>query len=390
MEALAKVQYPYALDENNNLVFIDDVERDTRHEHTFRCPNCGHLMRPLQGEHNAWCFAHCENQKCGVESFIHASAKLIIARRFNNRKVPFKVGFSVNRSCKYAKECKDVQNCRIQIPTEYEEFNLQDSYDLPAEIEVNLLEPDGKTMFRPDVLFRSSNPKRDSIYIEVYHKSKSRAAKYESGHQIIEIRVQDMDDLRELETCKCIKESDSILFYNFKNRHLTPDELLNVILSVAEENGLYCSERYYPFCKQSPEFRRHSFHIQRLVLYKSGKTFRSGVFENELNNHHTSALMDITFDTDIVPDLDPGKILARKDIRARHCTFCDHCISNWEGTTWCNIVRNGTSRKGTFDKLKGTYCRDFEWRKNEPFFMGDERIDPAEGVDYIVWVNPEQ
>lgn len=386
----SNVQYPCALDENNNLVFIDDVVRETRHEHTFRCPNCGHLMRPLQGAQNTWCFAHCENQKCGVESFIHSSAKLILARRFNDRRVPFKVGLYVNRSCKQVDKCNDVRNCIIQIPRIYEEINLQDSYDLPAEIEVNWLEPDGKIRFRPDVLLRSSDPQKDGIFIEVFHKSKSKEAKYESGHQIIEIRINNMDDLKKLETFKCLKESDSIHFYNFKDRHLTPDELLDAILGVAEENGLRCGEQYYPFCKQSPDFRRRNFHIQRFILYKSGKTFRSGIFENELDNHHTSALMDITFDTEIVPDLDPGKILARKDKRARHCTFCEHCISNREGTTWCNIVKNGTSRKGTFDKLKGTYCLDFEWRKNEPFFMGDERIDPVEGVDYVVWVNPEQ
>ena len=389
METHNTVQYPCALDENNNLVFIDDVVRETRHEHTFRCPNCGHLMRPLQGGHNTWCFAHSENQKCGVESFIHSSAKLILARRFNERKVPFRVGFSSKQSCKLKETCTLVNNCNIQIPTKYEEYNLQDSYDLPAEIEVNMLEPDGEKRFRPDVLLRSSNPKRDCIYIEVYHKSKSKEAKYNSGHQIIEIRIKDMEDLKSLETIKCFKEGPDIHFYNFKDHLLSPDKILERILQCAKENDLHCSEKYYPFCKQSPDFRRRNYHIQRFILYKSGETFRSGIFQNELNSHHPSALMDITFDTDNIQDLDPGKILAHKDIRARHCTFCDHCISNWEGTTWCNIVKNGTSRKGTFNKLKGTYCRDFKWRKNEPFFMGDERIDPVEGADYTIWINPE-
>lgn len=346
-------------------------------------------MRPLQGGHNTWCFAHCENQKCGQESFIHSSAKLILARRFNERKVPFKIGFESRQTCKLADCCKEAGDCHVQIPPKYEEFNLLDSYDLPAEVEVNLLEPDGKTWFRPDVLLRSSNPRRNDIYLEVYHKSKSTEAKYESGHQIIEIRVKDMKDLENLSTIKCFKEGPDIHFYNFKQRHLSPDEVLNTILQTAEENGLHCGEWHYPPCKQSPEFKRQNYHIQRYILYKSGKTFRSGIYENELDIHQPSALMDITFDTDKVSDIDPGKILARKDIRARHCDFCGHCRTNWERVTWCDIVKNGTSRKGTFDKLKGRTCPEFQWRRNEPFCMGNAVIDPVEGEDYEIWINTE-
>lgn len=275
------VQYPCALDENNNLVFINDVIRESRHEHSFRCPQCGHPMRPLQGEHNTWCFAHSENQKCGQESFIHASAKIILARRFNERKVPFMVGFSSSQSCKLKDTCKEAGDCHYQIPPKYEEFNLQDSYDLPAEVEINMLEPDGETWFRPDVLLRSSNPKRDDIYIEVYHKSKSKEAKYKSGHQIIEIRVRDIMDLKALATAICFKEGPDIQFFNFKERHLSPDEILGIILQTAEENGLQCGERHYPSCKQSPDFKRRKFHIQRLIIYNSGKAFRSGIYEND-------------------------------------------------------------------------------------------------------------
>lgn len=383
------VQYPCALDENNDLVFINDVIRESRHEHSFRCPQCGHPMRPLQGEHNTWCFAHSENQKCGKESFIHASAKIILVRRFNERKVPFMVGFSSSQSCKLKDTCKEAGDCHYQIPPKYEEYNLQDSYDLPAEVEVNILEPDGETWFRPDVLLRSSNPQRDDIYIEVYHKSKSKEAKYKSGHQIIEIRVRDMNELKALATAKCFKEGPDIKFYNFKERHLSPDVILDIILQTAEENGLKCGEWHYPSCKQSPDFKRRNYHIQRLIIYDSGKTFRSGIYEKELAHHQPSALMDITFDTDKVPDFDPGKVLARKDIRVRYCDYCDHCRANWEKVTWCDIVKNGTSRKGTFDKLKGRTCPEFLWRRNEPFFMGDAQIDPVEGEDYVIWINPE-
>ena len=395
MATLTKVQYPCALDEDNNLVFIDDVIRETRHEHTFRCPHCGHFMRPLQGKHNTWCFAHCENQKCGVESFIHSSAKIILAKRFNERKLPFIIGLKSYRNCKFTDTCKeDQRNCHGFAP-EYNEYNLQEHYDLPAEIEVDVYDPDRDTPLRPDVLLKSSHPQRNDIFIEVYYKHKCEKEKLESGHQIIEIQVREMNDLRGLETRECFKEGPDVHFYNFKGRSISPDQLLSKILQVAKENGFGFNERVFPACKQSPETKRRFYHLQRYTLYKSGKSYHGGIFENELDHHNPSAIMDVTYDCEKISNFYPGKALARKDQRARFCDFCEHYVQTYDfmesriKNKWCNIGKNGSHQKGTFDKIKGTYCRDFEWEKSDPFLMGDEAIDPVEGEDYTIWINPE-
>lgn len=44
VEKKKDILYPFALDENKNLVFIEDVDKEHRHDHTYTCPDCGHVM----------------------------------------------------------------------------------------------------------------------------------------------------------------------------------------------------------------------------------------------------------------------------------------------------------------------------------------------------------
>lgn len=384
-----QIQYPYAFDEEKNLVFIDDVVKENRYDHTYHCPNCGGEMLPRLGEHNKHCFAHAGNQKCSGESYLHKAAKLLLARRFNKRSKPFKIGLTSERPCIKLGTCpEEAYNCHL-LP-EYKEYDLMESYDLPAEVEVDILEPDGETHFTPDAMLRSSNPKRADIFIEVFYKHKVTKDKIASGHQIIEIRVRELADLKALEETECFKESKDIIFYNFKPRKATPEQIEAAVRQCAEENGFRNCEGALPPCKQSRETKRQQSHLRRLTLFKSGKFFNEGIFEDERGTHRPSALMDITYETEI--GVEPYVLLgvmAKHDRRARICDLCEHCIKYGIDTvTWCKLVKNGSSRKGTFDPLKGVTCQFFEWPQNSdlPFLM-DNLL--AEKPNYSIWVNPE-
>lgn len=219
------VQYPYAFDENNQLVFVEDIEREKRHDHTYHCPCCGHPMLPRLGDSNAKHFYHSDNHKCGVESYIHAAAKRIIARKFNEND-SFYIGLNSERLCKDKNHCpeEDTWNCYV-LPV-FARYDLKRYYDLPPEIEVDIVEPDGETHYRPDVLLRSSNPKRRDIFIEINYKHKSDSRKLESGHQIIEIKVREMADLLCLAEMESIDESKDIRFIGFKPLGVTPSQIM--------------------------------------------------------------------------------------------------------------------------------------------------------------------
>lgn len=388
------VQYPYAYDENNNLVFIGDIEQEHRHDHTYHCPGCGHTMLPRLGEHNEKHFYHSENQACGGETYIHYTAKQIIADRFNKQSEKFLVGITSERLCKQASTCKEEQfNCHIS--SEHKDYDLKLYYSPPAMVEEYVRDTDNEALYKPDVLLKSKGPTNKDIFIEIYHKSKSKPKKVNSDNPIIEIRVKSMEDLRRLETLKCLSdEDDAIRFYNFKDRAVSPDKLVEILKEEVEDRGGSLTDSILPPCKQSREYRRKDQSVWRVTLFKSGKSFSQGLYEEDVNRHKPSAIIDITWDSDKIPrHFNPRKLLAKRYQCARFCEWCDHCITAGAlETTWCNIWKNGSTKKGNFDNTKGSTCDSFEWRKPTPYTLdtdlGDDS-DLIEGVDFTVWINPD-
>ena len=243
------VQYPYAYNENNNFVFAGDINRDHRHDHIFHCPNCGQAMLPRLGENNAKHFYHSEGQACGVESYIHTSAKAIIRNRLNEGS-SFFIGFTSERPCKYRESCIEDNTDECELLPEFGKYDLKLYYDQPADVEVDIVEPDGITHFRPDVLLRSSNPNRRDIFIEVYYKHRSDIEKLESGHQIIEIKVNGMGDLNQLALSDCILEGKHVHFYGFKPRYVNTTQIVNERKADYEANDHPFRYWDYPPCVQ--------------------------------------------------------------------------------------------------------------------------------------------
>lgn len=385
------IQYPYACDEKNNLVYIGDVDRDTRREHEFHCPNCGQKMEARQGEHNAWHFAHGENHKCGEESYIHKMAKLIIANRFNDSNKPFMIRLGVEPICKEYETCQDYDEyvCQIFHRSEQRDFDLRQYYTLPAQMESDVTDID--SLYRPDILLKSPDPRRRDIFVEIHYKHKSSEKKLSSSYPVIEIRVFGMEDLKKLEERIVFSDSDDdVVLYGFKPVRLSPEDIGRVIREGLIKDHVPIQDSYLPKCLWSAASKRHEYHLRRFTLYKSGKSWNDGIYENELDRHHPSAVLDITYDFDKLSSPLNLEVIAAKKYRPyRTCHFCHHC-ETWgdTGTTWCKIRKNGSTQKGTFDEKKGTYCYNFEWYHPDSPYEETSGKDPVEGVDYVVWLNP--
>ena len=184
-----------------------------------------------------------------------------------------------------------------------------------------------------------------------------------------------------------MQESDAISFLNFKHINVSPDEIAEEIIEIGQANGFRFSEHILPYCRKSIKAIRKESNIRRLTLYKSGKTFKSGVLDNEVNEHNANALMDITYNIKSVPyDFDPHMILAKLHIEARNCYLCEHCVRT-EEVTWCNIVKNGSTRKGTFKVEKGRLCSFFKWHDYLNHLYDSYSEEVIEGKDFKIWVN---
>ena len=308
-------------------------------------------MLPRLGEHNAKHFYHSENQKCGVESYIHSVAKRILAARFNDRTRPFMVSFRVHSVCCKKESCAFYQKqfCEDDI---MRSFDLHKEYDLPAREEVRL-KYNSAIEFQPDVVLQSSSSKHQPFYLEVWYKHKSSPEKIQSNNLIIEIRVRDISDLKDLDTFE-IKESERVFFYNFKEVKVNPE----AYRKRAEEElrmGLANIDYALPICLRSRDGQREIQNLQRIILYKSGKTFYQGIFEDERDKHRPSALADITYYRDRIekPFLILKQVLERIPKSSRACLMCKHCASDIDETNrWCGLVKNGSIRKGTFCRRK--------------------------------------
>lgn len=379
-----ELKYPYAIDESNNMIHIASVSEDSRKNSSYRCPNCGGKMQACLGSKNAHYFRHdVQEQKCGLEGYIHKVAKTIIVNRFNSPQSSFIIGFSPKRQCKVYDKCEHSDYSCLLTP-EYREYNLKAQYDLPAKAEENYSDEDG--IFRPDIILSSSNSSRKPIFIEVYHIHKSSERKVDSGNLIIEVKIKTFEDLKLLET-GVLQESDSIRFLNFKSIFLSPDDIVKDIVEISKENGLRFSERLLPYCRKSIKALREESNIRRLTLYKSGKTFGTGILDNEVNEHNSNALMDITYNIQSVPrDFDPHMVLAKSHMEARNCYLCNHCVRT-EDVTWCNIVKNGSTRKGTFKVEKGKRCSFFKWHDYLNYLYDSYSADILEGKDFKIWIN---
>ena len=389
-KASKEVQYPYAFDENDHLVCIDDVVKETRHDYSYHCPNCGHSMLPRLGNHNAHCFAHSENQACGVESYIHKMAKIILTKRFNDRSRPFTVYFRTNHICREKDSCKHFNNYECQHLV-MDQFDLHQVYDLPAIEEVNSKNSTGDS-FRPDVIVSSSKHKYAPIYLEVFHKHRISPKKRISGQHIIEIQIKDWKDLTELDSLEIKESDDRISFYNFKDRRFKREDIKKEAEAIAEAFAqafeIADIDPKLPFCFKSKKEKREVLDDIRLILYPSGKSFCSGIFEDEKTNHKKSALADITYNRQRVPGtFDPLAVLAKKIPKVRRCTMCYHCRQNeFETNMWCDLVKNGSLRKNTFDNQKGVTCSSFKY--GIPI-DGQSDTSLKEGFDYEIWVNPK-
>ena len=372
-----KIQYPYAFDEDNNLVYIEDIDKDHRHDHTYHCPDCGHPMLPRLGEKNAKHFYHSDNHSCNKESYIHSVAKRILANRFNDRTQPFKIKLWNSFFCKEQDSCKwfDQQFCEY---CRMDEYNLHEKYDLPAREEV-WLKNGPQEVFRPDVVLESSSSKHKPIYLEVYHKHKCSDKKLQSGNHIIEIRVKDFTELVSLQTL-ALEQSERVNFQNFKDIKMGPVWFQKNAKGIARDNDLPL-DSVLPVCFRSREGQREFQDLWRVILYSSGKTYSSGVFEDELDKHKPFAIADITFDKTKMPNtFHPITFLiSHLPKHLLRCQLCCHYVKNMDETNyWCELRKNGSLRNGTFDAEKGRNCSSFEWN------MVSYPVDPQL---YSIWIN---
>ena len=317
-----EIKYPFAFDESNTLVSVNDVDIEHRHDHFYVCPQCGQSMLPRLGAKRTKHFYHSDNQSCGVESYIHKIAKLILEQRFNKREIPFLVKYSGTICCERELTCRHFRQttCSSQ---EAKEIDLLKEYDLPAEVEP--IVPGIKDTFKPDVCLRSSNPLNKQIFIEVWYKHKSSEKKIQSGFPIIEFHILTEADLLALATQQSFSEGEDIHFYNFKQ--IVPQQVLK--------------ERFAPCVFLNVEDRS------------------SNTWQEQPNEHTAGKCSTDSANSKSDEEEEPS--------RPKFCHECQYYGTWYDKAEFCRKDLDISSRKGTFNDSLAEDCEmyHFDYRTHQ-------------------------
>lgn len=251
---MKSVTYKYALDEDGKHVCIDDVKRENKDRHEYKCLSCGGKMIARLGEKNRHHFAHVSDEGfCNGETYLHRLSKWAIKKAFDNEK-NFQIAFYTDNYCIKKDECEfyDSQGCYQE---ELKEFDLKEYYDT-CEEECCIDD------YKADLLLTHSQHKnRKPVLMEIQVKHKCTLQKRESGQKIIEIPIRKEEDIEKiLSTPIQIKEHpDAKLgnvrdvdmlgyakFYGFERSNSSKEVLKEVGLSkfYLFESGKYLVENY--------------------------------------------------------------------------------------------------------------------------------------------------
>lgn len=188
---MSRIKYHYAKNQDGVIIDIADVVKEDRVSQRFFCIGCGAEMIPKLGEVKARHFAHkVESPKCNSETYLHKLTKLCLENKFYSSE-PFEIAYwqevkcSDSASCPFFKE-DECNEKRLKS------FDLKNYYDTCQEEE-------RAGSFIADLKISSSH-KTDvpPVTIEVFVSHKCTLHKKESGLKIIEVRIKDESDIKEL------------------------------------------------------------------------------------------------------------------------------------------------------------------------------------------------
>lgn len=193
-----QIKYSYCVDENNRLVHISELTKETRHSHQWHCLECGQEMTPNLGEKKSWYFSHKANTACDGESYLHKLAKRKIREKFLSSD-SFPITFvRVCNSCSEHEKCPLFQkyHCYTEERTIHRDLKKWKGHILydSCQEEVKVGE------FRPDLkLTNSKKPGREPIFIEINVTHQSEEKKLKSKYRIIEtMRIKSEDDIEDI------------------------------------------------------------------------------------------------------------------------------------------------------------------------------------------------
>ena len=357
---MKSVTYKYALDEDGKHVCIDDVKRENKDRHEYKCLSCGGKMIARLGEKNRHHFAHVSDEGfCNGETYLHRLSKWAIKKAFDNEK-NFQIAFYTDNYCIKKDECEfyDSRRCYQKKP---KKIDLKQYYDT-CEEECCIDD------YKADLLLTHSQHKnRKPVLMEIQVKHKCTLQKRESGQKIIEIPIRKEEDIEKiLSTPIQIKEHPDAKFgnvrdvdmlgyakfYGFKRSNSSKEVLKKVGLSkfYLFESGKYLVENYLSCSDDRP--------LKKSVVYCISVRY------SDLGNLKYSLF-----------EMGCYALREKEGVIVRNCMFCKYHKESvnydCEGETLCCLYKRFNTPKNP----KRTNAIDCEYYKEDSNILEDIKAE---------------
>lgn len=302
-----KTYYHYATNKDGSLVHVKKAIKGE----PYYCSECGAEMIPKQGSIREWHFAHkCNEYSCSYESYLHRLAKTKIKEWFDESENIF-IEYYANTFCCKRSSCKWVidgwiEKDMCQLDDEYQQFDLKKYYDVCClEIYDN--------EYRPDLCLKSTtNPNRESLWIEIKVSHGCSEDKLRCGNRIIEINIDSEEDINaiinsnsliETKTSDGWRDDYKIRFYNFRELAKSPEPMARVV-----DNDTYWYKKIYKY-----------------KLFKSMKSYTEMIDcrGTDEKNVGSKPLYELLSNQELRYKLRLG-LIWMYDKQIRHCALCKY------------------------------------------------------------------
>lgn len=302
-----QIKYSYCVDENNRLVHISELTKETRHSHQWRCLQCGQILIPNLGEKNRWHFSHKADTACDGETDLHKLAKRKIREKFESSD-SLTITFVRDVPCMEKQVCTFYNKPECKVEGVKKTINLKEWYDTCQE-EATIGD------FRADLLLSCDNkPQRERTLIEVCvtHQSEDRKKK---SYKIIETKqIQSEKDIEDIINRGFVEGSNCEVF-NFNpqmpSKRKTDKPIERFVLFKSGAAMVYKAYEYKVLCDKLNE-RVRPYSVCELNMKESDIELMRGKFQdNPLDSDELDFKLGLIY------------LIKKKNWLIKNCFLCE-------------------------------------------------------------------
>lgn len=213
MESKMAIQYKYALNSENQTVYIGDLERTPGlRNQAFTCISCENILIPKLGKIRSKHFAHKYIASCSEETYLHKLVKNLFVQEYQkclDTRSLFNIELEIPHICN-TYETFFGTTCTLEI--------IEKPFDLTKRYtSVSLETREGE--FIPDVLL-SNDSGSEKLFVEIAVTHFLSERKVNSSFKIIEIQIKSEEDIDFIHQ-RLIRQSDPKV--KFINLDIKPD-----------------------------------------------------------------------------------------------------------------------------------------------------------------------